>query len=333
MASYTTRYLTIDEYKDWDALVSQSPACNIFDTTLWLNALSSVLNCKIKILGVFNKDDLIGGVAFEAVEKFRLKIAKVPPLSYFNSCHYIPIDTQYKERQGRYVQDIVISIAGRLQNDFHYVVIANHPEFKDLRSFLWENWNQSIIYSYRAYLNKVNYSLISPSRRKWIKKAQKKLIMIEEIKDIAPVYDIIKQTFTQQGINCPVSLDEMSEIFKRVSGNIVILAAKEEKDKKYKAVNVSFIDYKKNGVYGLFNGFILETPDSGANSLLQWKEIEYFKDKGFEFFDFGQAGSPSKASFKGQFCADIVPYYQVSKSSLLFSIAWHLTKGRIIQVQ
>ncbi len=333
MPSYTTRYLADDEYKKWDALVSQSLACNIFDTTLWLDALSSVLSCKIKILGVFNKDALIGGVAFEAVEKFRLKIANVPPISYFNSCHYIPRDTQYKESQRRYILDIFTSIAERLQRDFHYVVIANHPELKDIRGFLWKGWNQNLLYSYRTYLDKVEFSLISKPKRLQIKRAQKKPIVIEVLEDVAPVYDVIKHTYARQGVTCPLALDEMTGIFKRISNNIVIIAAKEEKNEGYKAVDISIVDYKKNCVYGLFSGFIPETPDPGINSLLQWKAIEYYKDKGFDFYDFGQAGSPSKASFKGQYDADLVPFYRVSKSSLSFSIAWHLTKGRIIQVQ
>ncbi|ODS31694.1 MAG: FemAB family protein [Candidatus Scalindua rubra] len=333
MTAYTTRYLTIDEYKEWDALVLQSPNYSVFDTTLWLDTLSSVLNCEIKLLGVFEEENLIGGVAFDVIKKYGMKIAKIPPMSVFNSCHYVPRETQYKERQRKHIHNIVASIVERLQNDFHYVVIANQHEFKDIRGFLLKGWSQNILYSYIVYLNKIDFSLISPSRRKWIKKAQKKLIVTEEIKDVTPVYDIIKHTYIRQGIKCPLPLDKMSEMFKKISNNIVILAAKEQKNDKYKAVNISVVDYKKNGVYGLFNGFLLETPDSGANSLLQWKEIEYFKDKGFEFFDLGEASIPSKASFKGEFYSDLVPFYRVSKSSLPFSIVWRLTKGRIIQAQ
>ncbi len=333
MASYTTRYLAIDEYKKWDELVLQSPASNIFDTTLWLDTLSSVLNCKIKILGVFNKDVLIGGVAFEAVEKFRLKIANVPLISHFNSCHYIPRDTQYKERQGRHIRDIVMSIVEKLQNDFHYVVIANHPEFKDIRGFLWKGWNQNIIYSYRAYLRKIDFAQISPSKRGWIKKAQKIMIVTEEIRDITPVYSIIERTYTRQGIKCPLAPDELSEICGRMGDNIVILTAKDQKGERYKAVIICFVDYKNNCIHDFLIGYEHESPGSGANSLLRWEAIKYFKNKGFEYFDYGQAGSPSKASFKSEFSTDIVPFYRVSKSSLPFSIAWHLTKGRIIQVQ
>jgi hypothetical protein len=39
MSSYTTKYLKRDEYDKWDELVSQSPAANIFDTTLWLDTV------------------------------------------------------------------------------------------------------------------------------------------------------------------------------------------------------------------------------------------------------------------------------------------------------
>ena len=329
MSSYTTKYLTKDEYKEWEELVLQSPTYNIFDTTPWLDTLSSVLKCDIKILGVFMENNLIGGVAFNVMKRFGFKIAKVPPMSFFNSCHYIQRDTQHKDRVERNIQDILMSITERLQNDFHYIFLANHPEFKDIRGFLWKDWRQNILYSYRVPLNNIELSLISASKRRQVKKAQKKQIAIEEIKDVAPVYDVINHTYLRQGIECPLTLDEISGIFKKVSDNMMIYAARERENESYKAVIVYVVDYRGKCVYNLLNGYELEFPDSGANTLLIWEGIKFFKDKGFEYFDLGEAGRLSKANFKGEFYTDVVPYYLVSKSNFLFSIAWHLTRGRI----
>ncbi len=329
MSSYTTRYLTKDEHKWWDELLSQSPASNIFDTTSWLSALSSVLNSDIRILGVFNKEDLIGGVAFNAIKRFGFKIAKVPPMSFFNSCHYIQSDTQHKDRLGRNIQGVITSITERLQNDFHYILLANHPKFKDIRGFIWKSWRQYILYSYRVPLNNIDLPLISASKRRQVKKAQKKLIVIEEIKDIAPVYDVIKDTYLRQGVECPLALNELSGIYERMGDNMMIYAAREHGNGDYKAVIVYVADYRGKCVYNLLNGYKPELPDTGANTLLIWEGIKLFKDKGFEYYDLGEAGMLSKANFKGEFYTDIAPYFLVSKSNILFSIAWHLTKGKI----
>jgi len=329
MPPYTTRYLTNEEYKEWDALVLQSPNYSIFDTLLWLDTLSSVLKCNIKILGVFKENNLVGGVALNIIKRLGIKIAKIPPMSAFNSCHYIPRDTQHKDRLGRFIQEIVIAIAEKLQDDFYYVFLANHPEFQDIRGFLWKDWRQIILYSYRVPLNKIDLSLISASKRRQVKKAQKRLTAIEEVKDVAHIYDIIKNTYLRQGIKCPLTLNELSGICERMDDNMIITAAREQGNGDYKAVIVYVIDYRKKCVYNLINGYEPEFPDSGANTLLIWEGIKFFKDKGFEYFDLGEAGRPSKANFKGEFYTDLVPYYQVSKSNLLFSIAWHLTKGRI----
>src|SRR3972149_4912147 len=227
MSSYTTRYLTRDEYKEREELVLQSPTYNIFDTTLWLDTLSSVLKCDINILGVFKGENLVGGVAFNVIKRFGIKIANIPPMSAFNSCHYISKETQNKDKLRKGIQDIALTIAERLQNDFHYSVITNHLEFKDINAFKWKGWRQNVLYSYQVYLNKVDLSLISAAKRKQVKKARKKLIVTEKIKDIAPVYDIIEHTYIRQGITCPLTLDEMTEIFKRINNNIVIIAARE----------------------------------------------------------------------------------------------------------
>ncbi|MBT6228989.1 MAG: hypothetical protein HOI47_20290, partial [Candidatus Scalindua sp.] len=80
----------------------QSPNYNIFDTTLWLDTLSSVLKSGIKILGVFKKEELIGGVVFNVIKRLGIKIANTPPMNFYNSLHYIPRDTQHKDRLGRY---------------------------------------------------------------------------------------------------------------------------------------------------------------------------------------------------------------------------------------
>lgn len=331
MSSYTARYLAKDEYKEWDELVLQSPTYNIFDTTLWLNTLSSVLKCNIKILGVFKGQNLVGGVAFNVIKRFGIKIANIPPMSAFNSCHYILRETQHKDKLGKKIQDMLVTIAERLQNDFHYAVVTNHPDFKDVNAFKWKDWRQNILYSYRVPLNNVDLSLISASKRRQVKKAQKKLIAIEEIKEIVPVYDIIEQTYIRQNLKCPLTLDEMTGIYKKMSNNIVILAAKEPVNGKCIATDIAIIDYKRKYVYSLVNAYDSEFADSGANSLVLWEGIEFFKNKGLEIFDLGEAGEPSKSSFKSQFSTELVPYYQVSKSNLLFTIVWHLTKGKIVR--
>ena len=329
MSSYTTRYLTKDEHKEWDELVSQSPASNIFDTTLWLSALSSVLNSDIKILGVFNKGDLIGGVAFNVIKRFGIKTASVPPMSVYNSLHYIPRKTPHIGKQERYIHEITTSIIKRIQDDFHYVVITNHPEFKDIRGFKLRNWRQNIIYSYRICLSKADLSLISPSKRGWVKKARKNLITTEEVKDVKSIYDIINEAYVRQNLKCPLTLYELEGMHKRMGDNIVILATKEQEHGRYTAVYVTLIDDKKDYVYSMFNGHVAKFAGTGSNSLLLWEAIEYFKDRGYKYFDIGEALMLSKASFKSEFSSDIITYYQVSKSNFLFSIAWHLTRGRI----
>ena len=329
MSDYKTRYLTRDEYEKWDKLVLQSPASNIFDTTLWLDTLSSVLNSDIKILGVFNNGDLTGGVAFNLIKRFGLKIAKAPPMSAFNSCHYILKETQQKDKLRKGIQNVEVAIAERLQNDFHYAVVTNHPDIKDVNVFKWQGWRQNILYSYLIYLNKADLSLIAAPKRRQVKKARKRMILTEEIKDVATVYDIIKQTYTRQGLKCPLTLDELAGICKRMSSNIVILAAREPENGKCIATDIAVIDYRRKYVYSLINAYDIEFADSGANSLLLWDGIELFRNKGLEIFDLGEAGTPSKSDFKSQFSTELVSYYQVSKSNLLFTIMWHLTKGKI----
>jgi hypothetical protein len=331
MSSYTTRYLTKDEYKEWDELVAQSPASNIFDTSPWLDTLATVLNNDIRILGVFNREDLVGGVAFNVIKRFGMKIAKVPPMSAFNSCHYIPKETSHKDRLGRFTQEIVIAIAEKLQNDYSYAYLANHVKFQDIRGFLWKDWRPVILYSYRVPLENIDLSLISASKRRQVKKALKRMIVIEEVKDVAHFYDVIKNTYLRQGIKCPLTLNELSGIYERMGDNMIINAAREQGNGDYKAVIVYVVDYKRKCVYNLLNGHEHEIPDSGANTLLIWEGIKFFKDKGLEYYDLGETGTSSKANFKGGFYTDLVPYYQVSKSNLLFSIAWHITKGRIVQ--
>ncbi len=329
MSDYKTRYLARDEYEKWDELVSQSPASNIFDTSLWLDTLSSALNSNIRILGVFNNGDLIGGVAFNLIKRFGLKIAKVPPMSAFNSCQYILKETQQKDKLRKGIQNVAMAIVERLQNDFHYAVVTNYPDIKDINAFKWKGWRQNILYSYLIYLNKTDLSLISAAKRRQVKKARKRLVLTEEIKDVALVYDIIKRTYTRQGLKCPLALDELASIHKRMSSNMLILAAREPENGKCIATEIAVIDYNRKYVYSLINAYDIEFADSGANSLLLWESIALFMNKGVDIFDLGEAGTPSKSDFKSQFSTELVPYYQVSKSNLLFSIAWHLTRGRI----
>ena len=84
------------------------------------------------------------------IKRFGMKIAKAPPMSAFNSCHYILKETQQKDQLRKGIQNVVSGNCWRdYKMSFHYAVVTNHPDVKDVNVFKWKGWRQNILYSYQ----------------------------------------------------------------------------------------------------------------------------------------------------------------------------------------
>jgi hypothetical protein len=325
MSDLNVRFLNKGEYERWDSIVAALPSASIFDESKWLAAVADVMGCDIRILGVFEKDRLIGGVPLNISNKFGMPTATGIPLTPTNSCIIEPLETIFSSKATNYLLKITDAIGRFLQSNYDYAVVANHPFIMDIRSFNWLGWSTQVLYTYHVDLAKADFSALPKERRKLIRKAEKSGVIIERSDDFSAAHDLLAKTFRRKDASLPLSSWQLSQICLRCADNAVLFVAKTH-DGKVIAFNIWIVDFKRRVANAVFSGFDYAYQDTEATSLRKWKCIEYFKSNGFAILDLVGAENKSIAHFKAEFGGDLVPYYQVSKASMRYRILNQLSR-------
>lgn len=325
MSDLNVRFLNKDEYERWDSIVAALPSASIFDGSKWLAAVADVMGCDIRIAGVFEKDRLIGGVPLNISNKFGMQTATGTPLTPTNSCIAEPSGTIYSSRATNYMLKITDAVGRFLQSNYDYAIVTNHPFISDIRSFNWLGWSTQVLYTYHVDLAKADFSALTPKIRKLIRKAENSGVIIERSDDFSAAHDLLAKTFRRKGVSLPLSSWQLSQICLRCADNVVLFVAKTH-DGKTIACSVLIVDFKRRVAYSLLSGFDYAYQNTEATSLIQWKDIEYFKSNGFAILDLVGAENKSVADFKAGFEGDLVSYYQVSKASMRYRILNQLSR-------
>lgn len=128
---FTIRYLDESEYDLWDSFAV--PQATIFSKTYRLKT-----KCNFKILAVFVRDELIAGIPFESKRIGIFNIARNPRLTQFLGLHIS------EKCKNIYIEAMI----KKLNRDYNYVAINNHPSINDIRLFLWNGYSSEVRYTY-----------------------------------------------------------------------------------------------------------------------------------------------------------------------------------------
>ncbi|MBI5682003.1 MAG: GNAT family N-acetyltransferase [Deltaproteobacteria bacterium] len=320
MSEIQARFLNVNEYGCWDKFVSELSTVSIFDETDWLATISEIMGCSLKILGVFSGDSIIGGVTLTASKKFGMAIAGRIPLCPTNSCVLSPSLSKFSDRTTRHTLEITDAIAQVLQSNFDFVVVTNNHHLNDIRAFSWQDWRTSVQYTYCIDLPSIDISKVPPNRRNKMRNAEKAGIIVKEMDNPETAHELLEKTYKRKGLSPPVTQEQLSQIYTRHRENITLLFAMVGNSGKAVAVHITLKDAKRKAGYYLLGGFDPEYISTNAPSLLQWREIEYLREKGFKVLDLVGAEDKSIATFKSEFGGELVPYFQVSHVSHRYRI-------------
>ncbi len=319
MSDLMIRFLEKDEYPRWDKLVDSTEDTTIFDETWWLEAVSDIVQCNIKILGVFRAGELIGGVPLKISRCLCMPTATRIPLSPTNSIVFAPSNTIFSSKATSHVLEITDGIASFLSNNFHYSVLTNHPRVIDIRSFNWQHWKTLICYTYIVNLAEADFSKLTRQRRQHIRNAEKAGVSIERENCCHTAHTLLDKSLTASGVSTPLSAVQMNQLYLKCADHIVQFTARTP-DGKPAAIFVCLPDWKRKIVHALFSGNDRDYNDLNASSFVIWKSIEYFKEQGLDSMDLVGAENKTIARFKAAFGGQLVPYFQLSKGSMPYRI-------------
>lgn len=190
-----------------------------------------------------------------------------------------------------------------------------HPSVTNWLPFYWNNFKQTTRYTYVIEPSRSIDEIWNGTRaniRTDIRKAQNVLNVIEE-NDVTRFIDLEQKTFQHQGLQMPFSQEMIIRIDHECSKREArkILLAEDDKGRAHAGV---YLVRDNSSVYSILRGSDPQLRNSGANSLLVWKAIEYANSMN-KNFDFSGSWNEPIERFILAFGAHQIPFFEITKTS------------------
>jgi lipid II:glycine glycyltransferase (peptidoglycan interpeptide bridge formation enzyme) len=241
----------------------------------------------------------------------RYRLIEMPPLTPYLGVYLRDQHGKYANRLGE-EKDLMTELIDQLPS-FAAFDQGFHPNVTNWLPFHWKDYKQTTHYTYIINDTKDMNALWNETReniRTDIKKAQKQLTVSYNL-DFNRFLTIQRMTFERQSKNLPYREDvylRIEEACKR-EGVRKMLYAMDDQECLHAAV---YLIWDADTVYYLMGGSNPALRNSGANSLLVWKAIEFASESG-KRFDFEGSMVESIERFVRAFGARQVPYFRISK--------------------
>lgn len=286
----TTRYLLKNEYKEWDKIVNDCLEGTLFSSTTWLNAI----NCEFKILGAFEKDKLIGGIAFFEKEG---KIVNIRPTRFQGVI--VKIGNNYEK--------VFAVLMKELSKKYDSIEIPSfvYISEEDLAGFKMTADNMKTFFVDLRDINKT-FKLMEKRTRYEINKAEKAGIKVFESDKIKDFDDLHKQTFERQAKERKVTTDFIVSLFHNLKSEKKIKLYFTDNNGELSAGAIFVWDNKR--AYYLMAASNPKLHGDGSPSLILWKAFCDFNKEKICEIDLAGANVPAIEKFKRGFGGKIFPY-------------------------
>lgn len=290
----------------WDQCVLQSPQGTCFDRAAWLNAQRLYLKQKIRAVGIYDQDALVGGMTLLEVQHWGIRGARRPWATPFN--HLFLMDTLSPQR----TRECVSVLMNKILTRYHLVSVTT--SYLDPSTGLYES-------SAHQTRTKATILLdISDSTTLWkrfqselrnrIRKARKIGIVIREAESLEEFYTLYINLFAAKGRRVPYSKDQFCAFCQAIetSGEGRVFEARDAQGRLHVA---ALITWDTHAGYYTLSASHPELRKSGANSLLLWEICQRLSSR-IRRFDLVGANLPTITRFKSRFRGETVTYREYS---------------------
>jgi Acetyltransferase (GNAT) domain len=319
---------TIDRCTDkvlWDQFVEQSPQGSIFSSTAFLAAL----NEEFELYMIFENQKPVlavpvqvrdGGplfVPYSPYTTFRFAIYQGPMFS--KAIEEIPLHSGVGHKL-----KLVDYLLNELTARYERLSFVLHPNFEDLRSFLWFNYHNEkggrfeINLRYTGWLplaestQEQHFYNTRRNRRRDFSLAVESGFKCELSDDLDLLDWLEDLVYERQGLSRPAE--------ERTSARAIAQSALSNgygryliaSNNKGEVASAYLFLFDSKCVYHTFAGNHPDMRNTGASTLLLFYALEMFRKEGKPLFDFVGLNSPYRGDFKTSFNAKPKPNYIVS---------------------
>lgn len=190
-----------------------------------------------------------------------------------------------------------------------------HPSITNWLPFYWKDFKQTTRYTYLINSGNTLEEVWNGTReniRTDIRKAEKILDLVEE-NSVNNFYGLLEKTYSRQSLKIPFGIELLNRIDCECGNKgirKVLLAV--DQDGNFHAG--AYLVWDGSTVYSILRGADPVLRNSGANSLVSWKSIEYAISKNMNF-DFCGSWNQSIEKFILAFGAKQVPFFEITKTN------------------
>lgn len=320
-----------NQLKIWDDFVDRSPQGSIYHKAFWLNCVADLIGGGIRILGVFEGNNLVGGLGLCYKESLFGKVC----MPYY--ARYNGILLSAPESQQPY---LVISnqllicqllVEGLQKLRFRRITLYNSPQLKDVRANQWANWRIDAAYTIEipiSDLPKLRAS-IGKSVFKQARRSEEMGIQVSIGDDFDAYYKLLIMTFQRRNRPLPKARHQMRTLYEmaRELGHAKMYFAKLPNGQPISARIVLFSNHMT--AHGWESASNPSFHHTGVAYFLMWETIKDLSNDGFQFLDLNGANIPGIANFKSKFGGSLEHYFVTVYNKYFLQGLYDLGKNQL----
>lgn len=316
----------IENKEIWDRFVDRSNEGLLFHKWDFLKIMSKYTNCELLPYGIYNNDELICIFPLFFKKSRGLKMIFSPPqrtgtqrLGFVMHHDFANLRQNKKET---YLDMMMEGFHEEIKKiSPNYMSISLVPNFLDVRTFQWNNYDTSAHYTYMFNLNlslDEIWNGFSRTLKTQIKNIDDSNLKILQSNDISMFYESEEKRYKEKGIKSPIiSKNYLEDLFKAYPENLKLYYLYDGNNIITVQINC---EYKDMVVLWLGGGGSKSSQNKYAYEYMTWDFIKQAKNAGYKKMDWG-GGPVTISQFKSKFNPVLGTYFTIQKKDILGKFA------------
>lgn len=292
-------YIKPSQWKLWDEFVKESPQGTIFQTFSYIQCVTEAFQRPAKILSVWGRNRIVGGVVLYPLKRWGLSYATTPYFIPYNGflLHHFNESSFYYRRT--YLQNKALAmLMNEIGKTFAFVDLHQSPSLEDMRELIWKKWQFTPEYTVLVHLQRGEDLLqfVERDQRRRIRNFESQNIKFQPITEMEALYQLMEKSYFRHRIHPPLPRELFLTFTKDLLERQLAACHGIFRNDEFLSAVLTVEDFPT--VYALFSGKTDTDDASSAELYLFWKIIQYYRGKSFQTIDFLGAMVPSIAKIK-----------------------------------
>jgi hypothetical protein len=305
----------------WDAVVAASPQGSLFATTAFLRGAGGKMapwlcrkNNEVKAAVLVHESDDGADSVYESLVVYSgIMFAAADP----NQNHAQVMSEEFR---------VASAVVAQLTSHYGRISFQTHPDFVDIRPFLWHNYGQpgpkfQVDVRYTVYLSIAGgeglddnpiYQAANKSRRQEIRYGRKAEVTVEEGLDLSLFRTMVTDTFRRQGVQVPqLELDRKASVLDGLnrSGMVRMFTARTVDGTP---TSLAAMGLHRGRGYYLFGANDTGQRDNYGGTMVLFEALNALARSGIGEVDMEGVNSPRRGYFKLSFGGTMRSYYHLT---------------------